>query len=307
MNLLNGMTSNKKKVLIVGFGSIGKKHYQACKKIGVQIFVISRSKKIESKDKPIFITKSNALKLKFSLIILCNNTNEHISDLFLFYKCGQKILVEKPLHYKRFEKNELLKLLKMTKVYVGYNLRHLEIVKFLKKTLSNKQAKLISTTFKDDCRSWYKNRNINDSYVLNKQKGGGALLTNYHEIDYIKYILSTEIINIKCLPIYNKEKYTADISNEVQGEMKNNVFFKSNLEILSKSRERIGEVVLTDSKILWDIDKGKVWNEKKEILFDKETDYPASYMLQINDILNNSNPICSTLESNINDTKKIFR
>ena len=169
MNLFNGMTSNKQKVLIVGFGSIGKKHYQACKKLGVQIFVISRSKKIESKDKPVFITKSNALKLKFSLIILCNNTNEHISDLFLFYKCGQKILVDKPLHFKRFEKNELLKLLKMTKVYVGYNLRHLEIIKFLKKVLSNKQAKLISTTFKDDCRSWYKNRNINDSYVLNKQ------------------------------------------------------------------------------------------------------------------------------------------
>jgi len=307
MSQLIGKTINKKKILIVGFGSIGKKHFYASKKLNCDVYVISRSKIDDNNFNPKFIDKSDINKYYFDLIILCNNTNEHIKDLFFFFDFGEKILVEKPLHFKKFNEFELNKLKLMKDVYVAYNLRYLEIIKYLKNELKRKKVDSIETKFWDNCFSWYKDKNIEESYVLKEELGGGAFLTNYHEIDYIKYILSSEIKEVEKKSEFDLEKYTADISCTVNGKLINNILFSSSLSINSNKRERTGKISNGNFKISWDIDKGKVWNDKNEILFNKKTHYLKSYEDQICDILLNKNPKCSTLKSNINDTKIIFK
>ena len=112
-----------------------------------------------------------------------------MSDLFEFYNSGSVILIEKPVYHLKLKKYEVDKLIKMKKVYVGYNLRYLKIIKFLRNYFLDKRIESIYSQFWDNCLEWYKDRGLKESYILNKKKGGGAFFTNYHEIDYIKYIV----------------------------------------------------------------------------------------------------------------------
>ena len=141
MSLLNGKTLNDRKILIVGFGSIGKKHFQACIDLGCKTFIVSRSKSYQGDLNPNFINKEEVFNNIFDLVILCNNTNEHLKDLFYYYKFGKNFLVEKPLHFLKFKKSEIEKLKRMNNVYVGYNLRHLKITNFLKEMFLDKKIK----------------------------------------------------------------------------------------------------------------------------------------------------------------------
>lgn len=307
MSQLNGKTLKDKKILIVGYGSIGKKHHQVISKLGCKVSILSRSKKDITNLNPNFIEREEALASIYDLVVLCNNTCEHLLDLFDFYNSGDIILIEKPLHFLKLKKDQVKKLNNMQNVYVGYNLRYLEIIKFLKDYFFNKKIESIYSQFWDNCLEWYKDRVIEESYILNKKKGGGAFFTNYHEIDYIKFILSSELESCFWTPIYSQKKdFSADTYSNVSGIMKNKTLYSSSLWLLSSKRFRVGSAFFEKDYLNWDIDAGMVWKNNK-LIFNKASNYIESYELQILDLLLNSRPISSTLHSNINDLNKIFK
>jgi predicted dehydrogenase len=307
MSQLNGKTLKDKKILIVGFGSIGKKHHQAISKLGCKVSILSRSKKDITNLNPHFVNKKEAKMSIYDLVILCNNTSEHLSDLFDFYNSGSVILIEKPIYHLKLKKHEVDKLNNMEKVYVGYNLRYLEIIKFLREYFTNKKIESIYSQFWDNCLEWYKDRVLSESYILNKEKGGGAFFTNYHEMDYIKFILSSELESCFWSPFFSEIKeFSADTYSNVSGIMKNQTIYNSSLWLLSSKRLRVGSAFFEKDYLNWDIDAGMVWKNNK-LIFNKASNYIESYELQILDLLLNSRPISSTLQSNINDLNKIFK
>ena len=113
MSQLNGKTLKDKKILIVGYGSIGKKHHQVISKLGCKVSILSRSKKDITNLNPNFIEREEALASIYDLVVLCNNTCEHLLDLFDFYNSGDIILIEKPLHFLKLKKDLVKKLNKI--------------------------------------------------------------------------------------------------------------------------------------------------------------------------------------------------
>ena len=79
---------------------------------------------------------------------------------------------------------------KRIKVFVGYNLRFLGAVEFIKEQLSKGTvgdlyfAKVEVGQF---LPSWRPGRNYKDSYSASRTKGGGVDLDLSHEIDYMRY------------------------------------------------------------------------------------------------------------------------
>ena len=161
------------KFVIIGYGSIGRKHAKILNKLGIKkIFILSKQKKVNYGN----FTKLKNLKKKI-------------------------VLVEKPL----FEKHKSL-IIKNNKVLVGYNLRFHPVLNKIKKIIKNKQIWFASSNCMSYLPDWRKNIEYHKSTSAQKKLGGGVRLELSHECDYLlwlfndlklKYSFNKKISNLK--------------------------------------------------------------------------------------------------------------
>ena len=174
----------KKKVLIIGFGSIGKRHARLLKNFKniSEIYLLTNQNPGNFK---IVKKISDVKKIDPDYILICSRTSEHFKHLYYIEKNLKKkiILVEKPL----FNNFKNLKI-KRNKVFVGYNLRYHPVIKFVKKYIKNKKIFSVNVSCNSYLPNWRKNINYAESNSAKKNYGGGALLELSHEIDYVQWI-----------------------------------------------------------------------------------------------------------------------
>ena len=175
----------KKKVLIIGFGSIGKRHAAILKnfKIVSEVYILSR------RNPKIFKTINKLSQIKEidpDYIIICSRTSDHFKHLkYIENNFSKKIvLIEKPL-FNKFHKFSILK----NKVFVGYNLRQHPVLRFIKNFIINKKIFSVNIICNSYLPNWRKNINYRNSYSSHRRLGGGLLLDLRQEIDYIEWIV----------------------------------------------------------------------------------------------------------------------
>ena len=288
------------KVLIIGYGSIGKKHASLLKNFRQvsSIYVLTKQKcnKFKQIDSLININKINP-----DYVIICSRTNLHFKYLnYLEKKIKNKIiLVEKPL----FHKNLNLKI-KNNKVFVGYNLRFHPVLKFIKDYIKNKIIFSSSVSCKSYLPNWRKNIDYSKSNSAKKSYGGGVLLELSHEIDYINWLFGgIKKINYSKVKKISNLKINVEDYATVSGEtLKSN--FNLELNFFSKFTER---KIIIDGKnfsIRGDLVENKIEilnerNYKKVFNFKLKKDY--TYIKEHQSILNNlSEPMCSFNEGKKN-------
>jgi predicted dehydrogenase len=176
----------KKIILIIGYGSIGKRHAKILKKFNnVKKIYVYTKQKIEGLSK---LQNLNQIKkINPDYIIISSKTSEHYKHLnFIEKKLSKKtILVEKPLfnNYKKLK-------IKNNKVIVGYNLRFHPIIHFLKKYIERKKIYSVNISCESYLPKWRKNIVYSNSNSAKKKYGGGVLLELSHELDYLQWIFS---------------------------------------------------------------------------------------------------------------------
>ena len=170
------------KILILGFGSIGKKHYLALKDKH-EIAILSKSA-AKTKELKIY-RKFDELDLNiFDAFIIANITTSHFDTLKMLNSKvkGKIILVEKPL----FEKNRVFKSSR-NHIFVAYLLRFHPLITYLKTLLKNEKiyfAKLVCNSYLPHWRDCDYRKN----YSAKKELGGGVLLDLSHELDLAFYL-----------------------------------------------------------------------------------------------------------------------
>lgn len=169
----------KKKILIIGFGSIGRKHYAILSKKN-DVFVITKQN-IKNKN---FLSFNKIKSFNFDYIIICNETYKHLNTLLKVKKYfkNTKILIEKPIFNKIPSKK-----ISNKNIFVGYNFRFHDQILFLRNYIKNKKILDISIKCGYDLKKW-RSRDYKKTYSASKAKGGGVLLDLSHEIDYAYWI-----------------------------------------------------------------------------------------------------------------------
>ena len=167
------------KVLIIGFGSIGKKHFLALKNLNHKVSLLSLSAKEEFKNAPIYRSLKECDLNEFDLFIIANITTEHFNTLKTLDELvkDKTILVEKPL----FKKNQNFTSSK-NHIYVAYLLRFHPVIVALKRLLKGEKiyfASLICNSYLPHWRAL----DYRQNYSAKKELGGGVLLDLSHEID----------------------------------------------------------------------------------------------------------------------------
>ncbi|EID4796344.1 Gfo/Idh/MocA family oxidoreductase [Campylobacter sp. IFREMER_LSEM_CL908] len=171
------------KALIIGFGSIGKKHYLALKHLGYEVSVVSRSYK--KNDLQCFKSLQEVKLEEIDLFVIATITINHYETLESIDKKikGKTILIEKPL----FEKYREFNSINGNYIYVAYLLRFHPLVEKIK-TIIQKDQYIYFVEF--NCSSYLPNWRICDytqNYSAKKELGGGVLLDLSHELDLAYY------------------------------------------------------------------------------------------------------------------------
>ena len=189
------------KILIIGFGSIGKRHAQ----------ILSAHNSVKE-----ICVLSNQLNLPYhtfkkidqtkeynpDYIVVCSETSKHLEHLSFIEKNfkNKLVLIEKPLFSKYYKFN-----IKNNKVFVGYNLRYHPLLNLIKKKIHNKKIWSVQIICGSFLPSWRKNIDYRISYSA-KSNGGGVLLDLSHELDYAvwlfgnlkpNFVVSKKISNLK--------------------------------------------------------------------------------------------------------------
>jgi predicted dehydrogenase len=170
--------------LVVGFGSIGKRHAQVLRSLGHDVFLVSSQ---SVADFVCYTSIEKALEnKKIEYVVIANSTHLHFTTLVSLINQNYQgiVLIEKPL----FAKTEILPKHNIKKIYVAYNLRFCEPILYAKKFLENEDLISFSAYVGQYLPTWRKNTDYRQSYSAKKSQGGGVLRDLSHELDYSAWI-----------------------------------------------------------------------------------------------------------------------
>tara|TARA_A100001015_G_scaffold283911_1_gene349763 strand:- start:1863 stop:2774 length:912 start_codon:yes stop_codon:yes gene_type:complete len=284
-------------VLIIGFGSAGKRHSKVLNLSNkIKNIYIKTNQNIKPYNKFIFVKKINNLNI--DLIVIANETYKHYSVCkFLEKNFNNKIILcEKPLFNKFYNFKP-----KKNKFYISYNFRFHECLQYVKKKVNLDRVFFVEAETSSYLPSWRKNTDYSKSYSALPQKGGGVLLDMSHEVDYLKWLFP----DFKISKIYKNKISNLNILSDdialVFGNIKKNNLVKIKLTYFNKLPRRQLSICLTDgTQIYLDLLNSEIKlfkkNKKKIFQLEKYSQFNTTKDMYSRILKNNYEDICSLRE-----------
>lgn len=223
------------KVLIIGFGSIGKRHYDVLSQLSeVQNIDLVTKQNIENivYYKNLEIVKSIN---QYDYFVIASETNKHFEQLkFLEENVKNKLIFcEKPL----FESKQDLEI-KNNRVFIGYVLRFHPLLEKLKEFVKNEKILLVNAKCGQYLPSWRPNTDYKNCYSAKKEEGGGVLLDLSHEIDYVQW-LAGQINEIKSYQVKISDlEISSDDLSMLIGKTNQDILVNISIDYISKITHR---------------------------------------------------------------------
>jgi predicted dehydrogenase len=173
-----------KTALVIGYGSIGKRHADVLTASGFRTAVVSR-RQLPISD--LFPTVRVALaSLSTDLVVVCNETSAHRATLAELDEAGYRgpVLVEKPL----WQPGEPAFRSAKMRISVGYILRFHPVLVELKRRLATSQAFTAEVRCASYLPDWRPGADYRGTESARIEAGGGALRDLSHEIDYARWL-----------------------------------------------------------------------------------------------------------------------
>lgn len=223
------------KVLIIGYGSIGKRHLEVLSKISniKQIDIVTKQT-IENKITFYSLNEVKDMDI-YDYFIIASETNKHFEQLRYIEKNvnDKLIFCEKPL----FETDKIL-VIEKNNVFIGYVLRFHPLLLKLKQFLMYEKTISVNVKCGQYLPTWRQNTNYKDSYSAKKLEGGGVLLDLSHEIDYVQWLFG-KISDIQSYQVKVSDlEIDSDDLTMLIGKTNKNVFVNISIDYISKITHR---------------------------------------------------------------------
>ena len=268
------------KVLVVGYGSIGRRHVDNFLEFkDIQLIVYTKRNDLQLlKKKGVKVSNSLAecLKENPDIGIIANETVLHIPIAIKLAKEGLDLFLEKPLSNSLKDVEKLRAIVKKNKLItqMGCNLRFHPCIKKIKSLIEQQKiGKIISAQVQNYS---YLPDHIEDyrkSYAGRKDLGGGVILTQIHEIDYM-YWFFQEVENvISIVGKFSELDVTAEDYVSCLLKFKNKIIGELHMDCFQRPNFKSCKIRGTKGEIYWDSNNNCVniynMNKKRwEIKFD---------------------------------------
>ena len=182
------------RVLIVGYGNIGKLHLQIARKVlpDAQIYVYRHKmvKEIPEFADGCLFRFDEISKFQPHISVIANPSPLHLEISRLLINLGSRVLIEKPISNSLEGVRELIDESdqKNSEIYVGYNLRFSDSLNiFTQMIMQGAIGELYSIICEvgQNLLTWRPQVDYRSTVSAQKKLGGGVLLELSHELDYL--------------------------------------------------------------------------------------------------------------------------
>ncbi|MEX0711874.1 MAG: Gfo/Idh/MocA family oxidoreductase [Pirellulales bacterium] len=188
------------RVAVVGYGSIGRRHFDNLGRLGVsRRVVVRRPHGANAAFTPppgarVVHSHREALAEGLDLAIIANPTRLHVAAALEYAEAGVAVLVEKPLAAELSECGRLVELASHSDVPIGmaYCLRyHPAYAAACARIAQGSIGRLLygKAWFEDYLPDWHPWEDYRDGYAARADLGGGVLPTLDHELDFLNWCL----------------------------------------------------------------------------------------------------------------------
>ncbi|MGB1296260.1 MAG: Gfo/Idh/MocA family protein [Flavobacteriales bacterium] len=280
-------------VLIVGLGSIARKHIKALREIDpeVRFFALRSSKTSKTEEGVENIFNFEDIKaLQLDFCIISSPTSVHFEHIKLLTPLNIPLFIEKPLSHT-LEVECLKNKLAETKTYVACNLRFLDALRFVKdKMLSD--SKLIINEVQVYCGSylpdWRPGVDFRSVYSAIPELGGGVHLDLIHELDYVYWLFGKPDKNAKSL--HSKSSLDIQSVDFATYQLSYNTFeCLLSLNYFRRKPKREIEIVCNAYTIRVDLLTNTVYKDE-EVVFESEQTILDTYKTQLEYFISENKP-----------------
>lgn len=267
------------KILVVGYGSIGKRHVNnLLSNTNFQILVCTKQKRLSLPKKrcTIFNSLKKSIEQKPQCAIITNETSLHVETASKLAEAGCHLFIEKPLSNSSKGLKKLESHIKKHKIItlMGCNLRFHPGIKKIKQILSsNVIGTIISVQaeFGAYLPDWHPTEDYGISYASKKSLGGGVVLTVIHELDYLYWLFGNVKEVSSITGKFSDLKINVEDLSAVLLKFRNHVIGELHLDYFQRPRTRKCKILGTKGTIFWDYEscKLKVYDIRKKRWIDK--------------------------------------
>src|SRR5450755_1209977 len=258
------------RALVVGCGSIGRRHARNLKALGVQQlgFCDTSPEALkecrEELNGEVFGDYGEALeKFRPDIVLICTPPVYHVEEALAALRAHAHVFIEKPLSHESSGIQVLIAEARRRdrNVQVGYNLRFHPGLLILKELIdSGKIGRVLwlnveAGQYLPDWRPW---QHYRESYSARQELGGGIILDGSHELDYICWLLGRPI-EVTC-----RAEHLSSLEVDVEDSAWIYMKFPDrrraelNLDFVQRAYTRTCKVVGETGTALWDFNVPEV-------------------------------------------------
>lgn len=252
----------KIKILVIGSGSIGRRHAKNLADLGVKVSLYDVNKTLLAK----VCMENNYIsvedldqaleKERYYAALICSPTSLHLKHTLRAATAGCHLFIEKPISDSSNGLPLLLDLIEKKNLItlVGCNFRfHPGLMKIHSLLSESAIGRIISARaqFGQFLPDWHPREDYRDTYSAQKKMGGGVILDRIHEIDYMRWLFG-EVSEVTAMAehISNLEIDTEDIA-EILLKFTNGTIGSIHLDYIRRTYDAGLEVIGENGIIKW--------------------------------------------------------
>ncbi len=271
------------KVLVIGLGSIGARHFKNLQALGVKKLAgydPNHAKLAALGAAGISSLSSRALK-EFDVAVIANPTAEHVKTAQLCARAGLHLFIEKPLSHTLAGTKKLSLLCKKKGLvnFVACNYRFHPAVQYVRKALVQGligRPLLMEFTYGRYLPYQRPGTNWRTTYAAKKHLGGGILLDDIHDADLFLWLNNFPRVLKKHVLQAKVSMLAIDVPDvgSVHALLANKVFGVIRADYFQRVREKTIRIVGEKGTLVWDSWDNRIrreWverrKERKKIVF----------------------------------------
>ncbi len=253
------------RALIVGLGSVGRRHARNWAALGGEVWVCRQTSNPQPEplgfSPRLFSDLDQALAAQPEVVIVTNPTSLHAATACAALRAGAHVLVEKPIGHTLDGMCELLALASGKVLMVGYNLRFVPGLQRLRELLHHGaigRPLSVRAEMGEYLPDWHPWEDYRRSYSAQSALGGGPLLTFSHELDSVCWLLGAPLaVTAVARRVSALEVDTEDVA-EIILEFPNGSLASVHVDYLRRPPRRGIEIVGEEGLLRWEHDADRV-------------------------------------------------